>query len=138
MRAIGYPVQRFKLLAFTIAGGLAGVAGALYALFNAYVSTDILHWQQSGDAMIMVVLGGSGTVIGPAVGAGIFLLLKTVISAHNEYWALWVGAIFIVCVMFLREGIWGYIVRRLGNRTIRSRDARAPSAPTAEAKNDIA
>ncbi|WP_246279300.1 branched-chain amino acid ABC transporter permease [Paraburkholderia ultramafica] len=134
MRAIGYPVQRFKLLAFTIAGGLAGVGGALYALFNAYVSSDILHWQQSGDAMIMVVLGGSGTVIGPAVGAGIFLLLKTVISSHNEYWALWVGAIFIVCVMFLREGVWGYIAGRLGNRTIRSRIARARSAPTAEAR----
>jgi len=134
MRAIGYPVQRFKLLAFTIAGGLAGVAGALYAFFNAYVSTDILHWQQSGDAMIMVVLGGTGTVVGPAVGAGIFLLLKTVISSHNEYWALWVGAIFIACVMFLKEGIWGFVSGRLRNHSRRPRATQAPAVPTAEAK----
>ncbi|MDT8843623.1 branched-chain amino acid ABC transporter permease [Paraburkholderia fungorum] len=117
MRAIGYPVARFKLLAFTIAGALAGVAGALYALFNGYVSTDILNWQASGDVMIMVVLGGIGTVIGPAVGAAIFILLKTVISSHSEYWAFWVGAIFIACVMFLREGIWGYF-QHWFNRTV--------------------
>jgi len=141
MRAIGYPVRRFKLLAFMIAGGLAGVAGGLYAFLNAYVSTDILHWQQSGDAMIMVVLGGSGTVIGPVVGAGIFLLLKTVISSHNEYWAFWVGAIFIFCVMFLREGAWGFIIGRLANLGEPSRkEAGSASAASqiSEVKNDIA
>lgn len=124
MRAIGYPVQRFKLTAFTIAGALAGVAGALYALFNAYVSTDILHWHLSGDAMIMVILGGSGTVIGPAIGAGLFLLLKNFISSYNEYWAFWVGTIFILSVMFLREGAWGFIVG-LVQRLTRERTASA-------------
>lgn len=113
MRAIGYPVQRFKLIAFTIAGGLAGIGGALYALFNAYVSTDILHWHLSGDAMIMVILGGSGTVFGSAVGAALFLLLKNFISSYNEYWAFWVGIIFIFCVMFLREGVWGLIMKKV-------------------------
>jgi branched-chain amino acid transport system permease protein len=112
MRAIGYPVQRFKLIAFTISGGLAGVGGALYAMFNAFVSSDILHWQLSGDAMIMVVLGGGGTVFGPAVGAAIFLLLKNFISSYNEYWALWVGVAFILCVMFLRQGVWGALTGR--------------------------
>ena len=113
MRAIGYPVQRFKLIAFTIAGALAGVGGGLYAFFNAYVSTDILHWALSGDAIIMVVLGGSSTIIGPALGAGIFLLLKNIVSSHNEYWQLWVGVIFIGSVMFLREGVWGFVSSRL-------------------------
>lgn len=112
MRAIGYPVQRFKLLAFTIAGFLAGVGGALYALFNAYVSTDILHWHLSGDVMIMVILGGSGTVLGPAVGAALFLLLKNFIGSYNEYWSFWVGTVFILCVMFMREGVWGYLAAR--------------------------
>ncbi len=111
MRAIGYPVQRFKLLAFTIAGGLAGIGGSLYALFNSYVSTDILHWHLSGDAMVMVILGGSGTVFGPVVGAALFLLLKNFISSYNEYWAFWVGIIFIFCVMFLREGVWGLVMK---------------------------
>ena len=110
MRAIGYPVQRFKFLAFTIAGTLAGVAGALYAFFNAFVSTDILHWALSGDAIIMVVLGGSATVFGPAVGAAIFLLLKNIVSSQNEYWMLWIGATFILSVMFLRQGVWGFVV----------------------------
>ncbi|MDH0686343.1 branched-chain amino acid ABC transporter permease [Achromobacter animicus] len=134
MRAIGYPVQRFKLLAFTIAGALAGVGGGLYALFNAYVSTDILHWQQSGDAMIMVVLGGGGTVIGPAIGAGIFLLLKNLVSSHIDYWAFWVGIIFILCVMFLREGIWGFVVHRVSRRASPKAPAQAPAASTSEAK----
>lgn len=110
MRAIGYPVQRFKFLAFTIAGTLAGVGGALYAFFNAFVSTDILHWALSGDAIIMVVLGGSATVFGPAVGAAIFLLLKNIVSSHNEYWMLWIGSTFILSVMFLRQGVWSFLV----------------------------
>jgi branched-chain amino acid transport system permease protein len=113
MRAAGYPVQRFKLLAFTIAGALAGVGGGLYALQNAYVSSDILHWSLSGDAIIMVILGGSGTIIGPAIGAAVFLLLKNVVSSHTEYWLLWVGIIFILCVMFLPQGVWGWARGRL-------------------------
>lgn len=130
MRAIGYPVQRFKFIAFTIAGTLAGVAGALYAFFNAYVSTDILHWALSGDAIIMVVLGGSGTVIGPAIGAGIFLALKNIVSSHNEYWMLWIGIIFILSVMFLREGIWGFVVNRANSLANRGR-----STPDPDSKN---
>ena len=113
MRAIGYPVQRFKLIAFTIAGALAGVGGALYAFFNAFVSSDILHWSLSGDGIIMVVLGGSGTIVGPVVGAAIFLLLKNVVSSHTPYWALCIGVIFIFSVMFLREGIWGLIGKNI-------------------------
>ena len=116
MRAAGYPVQRFKLLAFTLAGALAGVGGGLYALQNAYVSSDILHWSLSGDAIIMVILGGSGTIIGPAIGAAVFLLLKNVVSSHTEYWLLWVGTIFILCVMFLPQGIWGWARARLARR----------------------
>jgi len=112
MRAAGYPVQRFKLVAFTLAGALAGVGGGLYALQNAYVSSDILHWSLSGDAIIMVILGGTGTIVGPAIGAAVFLLLKNVVSSHTEYWLLWVGIIFILCVMFLPQGIWGWVRQR--------------------------
>jgi len=112
MRAAGYPVQRFKLLSFTIAGTLAGVGGALYALQNAFVSSDILHWSLSGDAIIMVILGGSGTIVGPAIGAAFFLLLKNVLSSHTDYWLLWVGIIFILCVMFLPQGVWGWLRAR--------------------------
>ena len=106
MHAAGYPVQRFKLISFTLAGALAGVGGGLYALHNAYVSSDILHWSLSGDAIIMVILGGTGTIIGPIIGAGAFLLLKNVVSSHTDYWLLCVGTIFILCVVFLPQGIW--------------------------------
>ena len=116
MSAAGYPVQRFKLVAFTLAGALAGVGGGLYALQNAFVSSDILHWALSGDAIIMVILGGTGTIIGPVFGAAAFLLLKNVLSSHTEYWLLWVGTIFILCVMFLRQGVWGWLVARLPGR----------------------
>lgn len=113
MRAIGYPVQRFKLLAFVIAGAIAGFGGALYAFFTAFVASDVLHWSQSGDAIMMVILGGAGTIAGPAIGAAIFLLLKNFVSSHFEYWALVVGIVFILCVMFLREGVWGFAINRL-------------------------
>lgn len=111
MRTIGYPVQRFKLISFIIGGALAGFAGTMYAFFNAFVSSDILHWALSGDAIMMVILGGTGTIFGPVVGAGVFLLLKNFVSSHHEYWMLWVGLVFILCVMFLREGVWGLLIR---------------------------
>jgi branched-chain amino acid transport system permease protein len=114
MRAVGYPVQRFKLVAFTLAGALAGVGGGLYALQNAFVSSDILHWSLSGDAIIMVILGGTGTIIGPAIGAAVFLLLKNVVSSHTDYWLMWVGIVFILCVLFLRQGVWGWLRARVG------------------------
>lgn len=113
MRAIGYPVQRFKLIAFVIAGALAGFGGGLYAFFTAFVASDVLHWSLSGDAIVMVILGGAGTVGGPAVGAAVFLLLKNFVSSHFDYWMMVVGIVFILCVMFLRQGLWGYAVNRL-------------------------
>lgn len=118
MRAIGYPVQRIKLIAFVIAGAFAGLGGALYAFFNAFVSSDILHWVLSGDAVLMVILGGAGTITGPVLGAGIFLMLKHVISSHTDYWMLWVGVVFIACVMFMRQGIWGLFLQH-GPRWLR-------------------
>jgi branched-chain amino acid transport system permease protein len=113
MRAIGYPVQRIKLVAFTLAGTFAGIGGGLYAFFNAFVSSDILHWVLSGDAVLMVILGGAGTITGSVIGAGIFLTLKHVISSMTTYWMLWVGVIFIACVMFMRQGVWGLVLQLL-------------------------
>jgi branched-chain amino acid transport system permease protein len=112
MRTIGYPVQRFKLIAFVIGGTVAGLGGALYAFFNGFVSSDLLHWVLSGDAIIMVILGGTGTIVGPVIGAAVFLLLKNFVSSHHEYWMMWIGITFILCVMFLRQGIWGVLARR--------------------------
>lgn len=133
MRAIGYPVQRFKFIAFVIAGTLGGVGGGLYAFFNAYVSTDILHWSLSGDAIVMVVLGGSGTVIGPAVGAAIFMLLKNVVSSRTDLWQFWVGVIFIFSVMYLRQGVWGTIAQKVPEWWRRRQVRRAVAAGSSAA-----
>lgn len=107
MQAIGYPVQAYKLLSFVIAGAFAGFAGGLYAIFNTYISPEAVYWTASGDILIMVMLGGAGTLIGPAIGTALFLLMKNVVSSYSEHWLLIIGVIFIACVMFFPGGIWG-------------------------------
>jgi branched-chain amino acid transport system permease protein len=107
MLAIGYPTRGYKLLSFTIAGAFAGLAGGLYAIFNSFISPDAIYWTASGDILIMTMLGGAGTLIGPAIGAGVFLLMKNVVSSYSDHWLAIIGIIFIGCVMFFPGGIWG-------------------------------
>jgi branched-chain amino acid transport system permease protein len=107
MQAIGYPTRVYKLLSFTIAGAVAGLAGGLYAIFNGFISSDALYWTASGDILIMTMLGGAGTLIGPALGTAIFLLMKNVVSSYSEHWLAIIGLTFICCVMFFPGGIWG-------------------------------
>ena len=114
MRAMGYSTRRVRWLAFILAGFFAGVAGALYALFNGFISPDALSWGMSGMLLLMVVLGGAGSLFGPAIGAAVFLLMKHFISSHTQHWLLVVGVVFIGCVMFFRQGIWGMLRRRAG------------------------
>jgi branched-chain amino acid transport system permease protein len=111
MRAIGYRVQSFKLLAFVIAGTIAGFAGTLYAFFNAFVSPEVLSWHLSGDGIVMVILGGAGSIVGPVIGSAAFLSLRNVVSGFNEYWLLWVGVSFVACVLFMPKGLWGLAVK---------------------------
>ena len=85
----------------------AGLAGGLYAIFNSFISPDAIYWTSSGDILIMTMLGGAGTLIGPAIGTGVFLLLKNVASSYSEHWLMIIGVIFIACVMFFPGGIWG-------------------------------
>jgi branched-chain amino acid transport system permease protein len=115
MLAIGYPTRAYKLLAFTIAGAIAGLAGGLYAIYNGFISTDAMYWTASGDILIMTMLGGAGTLIGPAIGAGVFLLMKNVVSSYSEHWLAIIGVTFVCCVMFFPGGIWGTLQNlRLG------------------------
>jgi len=107
MLAIGYQTTAYKLLSFTIAGAFAGLAGGLYAIFNSFISPDAIYWTSSGDILIMTMLGGAGTLIGPAIGAAVFLLMKNVVSSYSEHWLAIVGVTFICCVLFFPGGIWG-------------------------------
>jgi branched-chain amino acid transport system permease protein len=107
MMAVGYPTRAYKLLSFTIAGAIAGLAGGLYAIFNGFISSDAIYWTASGDILIMTMLGGAGTLVGPAIGTALFLLMKNVVSSYSEHWLSIIGAIFICCVMFFSGGLWG-------------------------------
>jgi branched-chain amino acid transport system permease protein len=112
MRAAGYATQRYKLLSFVIAGCLGAIAGALFAMHNGFVSPAVLFWMLSGEGMIMVVLGGTGTLVGPMIGAAVYLLLKHFVSLHSTHWELLVGATFIACVLFFKQGIYGWLRER--------------------------
>jgi branched-chain amino acid transport system permease protein len=116
MAAIGYSTRAYKLLSFTIAGALAGLAGGLYAIFNGFISSDAAYWTASGDILIMTMLGGAGTLIGPAIGAAVFLAMKNVVSSYSEHWLAVIGIIFICCVMFFPGGLW-----RAGQQLVVSR-----------------
>jgi branched-chain amino acid transport system permease protein len=107
MLAIGFNTRAYKLISFTIAGAFAGLAGGLYAVFNSFISPDAIYWTSSGDILIMTMLGGAGTLIGPAIGAGVFLLMKNVVSSYSDHWLAIIGAVFICCVLFFPGGIWG-------------------------------
>jgi branched-chain amino acid transport system permease protein len=107
MLAIGYPTRTYKLLSFVIAGALAGFAGGIYIIFNSFISPDQIYWTASGDILIMVMLGGAGTLIGPVIGTGLFLLMKNVVSSYSQHWLLIIGVIFICFVLFFPSGIWG-------------------------------
>jgi ABC-type branched-subunit amino acid transport system permease subunit len=107
MMAIGYPTRAYKLLSFTIAGAIAGLAGGLYAIFNGFISADAVYWTASGDILIMTMLGGAGTLIGPALGAATVLLMKNVVSSYSDHWLAIIGITFICCVMFFPGGLWG-------------------------------
>jgi branched-chain amino acid transport system permease protein len=109
MIAIGYPTRAYKLISFTIAGALAGLSGGLYAIFNGFISSDSVYWTASGDILIMTMLGGAGTLIGPAIGTAIFLLMKNVVSSYSAHWLAIIGGTFVCCVMFFPGGVWGIV-----------------------------
>jgi branched-chain amino acid transport system permease protein len=116
MEAVGYPVQRYKLLAFVIAGTVAGVAGALYAQLNGYISPDAFFWTTSGEALLMVIIGGTGTLGGAVLGAAAFILLQSMVSTYTERWMLILGLTFILFVLFAPGGIVGALRGRIGLR----------------------
>ena len=111
MRAIGYPTRSYKLASFIIAGSFAGFAGGLYAIYNGFISPDAMYWSSSGDVLIMVMLGGTGTLLGPSIGAAIVLLLKNIVSAYSTHWPLIIGVVFIACVRYFPGGLWGALSR---------------------------
>jgi branched-chain amino acid transport system permease protein len=105
--SLGYNTRLYKIAVVAISYALGGLAGALYAPFAGFANTELLFWLLSGQVLIMVIVGGSGTLIGPILGAAFFLLLEHQLSSYTEAWALFFGIVFIGFILFAPQGIWG-------------------------------
>jgi len=109
MNALGYNIRIYKLLAYTLSGALAGIAGSLYSYYNLYVTPDLSGWTFSGQVMLMVIIGGVGTLFGPAIGAGVFIFLQNFISSYTERWPLIMGVVLVILVLIGKGGILHWI-----------------------------
>jgi branched-chain amino acid transport system permease protein len=109
MAAIGIETYRYKLAAFTLAGAGAGLAGALDANLLRFVSPDLLHWSNSGDMMVMVVVGGAGSLFGPVLGAALMIALQSFLSQWTEHWMIVLGPFLVLFILGIRRGVWGLL-----------------------------
>jgi len=118
MAALGFDVARYKLVAFTLAGSLAALAGALLANQSSFVSPSLLQWSQSGMLLIMVILGGVGHIFGGFVGAVVFLSLEEILLDYTDYWQFWLGAVLLMVVLLLPNGIMSMmrVLRKKGGQ----------------------
>jgi branched-chain amino acid transport system permease protein len=112
MAAIGFPVYRFKLLAFVLAGALAGLAGALLAHQGGFVSPSMMQWSESGMLMVMVILGGVGHLYGGLVGAVVFLALEELLSSYTIHWQFGLGAVLLAVVLLAPNGLLSLRLKR--------------------------
>jgi branched-chain amino acid transport system permease protein len=112
MQAIGFPTFRYRLVCFVIAGALCGLAGALLANHTNFISPALMHWTRSGDLIVMVVLGGLGSLFGPLIGAAAFLVLEEGLSRLTEYPALILGPLLLLVAIYVNGGIEGLVEGR--------------------------
>ena len=106
-RAIGFSPYPYRLTAFVIAGAMCGLAGALYANHTNYITPGLMSWQQSGDIMFMVILGGMASTAGPVLGAFVLLLVEDLLSGWTQHWQVILGPLLILSVIFFRRGLAG-------------------------------
>ena len=117
MQAIGFPTFRYKLTAFVISGAVCGIAGALLANLTEFVTPEFMHWFRSGEIMVMVLVGGMGSLFGPAFGAAAYLLfeewvpdvMELVIEGSGQHWHFIFGPLLVILVLFAKQGLWGLI-----------------------------
>jgi branched-chain amino acid transport system permease protein len=111
-KSCGYETSNVRWMAFVVSGAISGLAGGLYALYLHFVGIDTLYWITSGQVVMITLLGGMGSFIGPFIGAGVFLFLEDVLSALTANWMIFLGTIFVLCVLFFPSGIWGTVKER--------------------------
>lgn len=126
MRALGLAVWRYKAAAFAFSGALAGLAGTIAAQQTMFVSPQMMNWMTSGEALVVVILGGLGTLVGPAVGAVLIVFLEHELSALTRYWHMIIGVILVLVVVMGNRGLYGQIEYMISQR-------KRPAKPTASA-----
>jgi branched-chain amino acid transport system permease protein len=131
---IGLNVYLIRLVAFVIAGFLAGVAGALFALFGRYASATYMFYEVSGEAVVWTIVGGAGTLLGPLVGTSLFILVREIVSTHWEHHALIVGVVAILAVIFAPRGLIGLWRDGLAGLTARAASDTVAIEPAKEPK----
>lgn len=111
-QTVGINVYRTRLVAFVISGAITGLAGALYADLNRFVSPTMFSWHTSGEIMIFIILGGVARLFGPIVGAATYIILEHLLGGISQYWQIYLGAILLFIVLFAKGGIIGAISRK--------------------------
>jgi len=109
MQAIGFPTMKYRLAAFVIAGLVCGLAGFLLGNLTEFLTPEYMHWFRSGELMIMVMVGGMGTLFGPLFGAFAYLMVEDFLANFTEYWQFYFGPMLIILVLFAKQGLWGML-----------------------------
>jgi branched-chain amino acid transport system permease protein len=113
---LGVSTRALRLAAFTVAGGIAGLGGALMALYVGGAYPDFVYWTKSAEPIFMVLVGGMNTLVGPLVGAAVLVSLTTFITQYTSLWGLVLGTILVVFTLFLKVGIFDFVVARRAGR----------------------
>jgi branched-chain amino acid transport system permease protein len=111
MRVLGFPVLRYRTAAYVLSGCICAIAGLLLANLTRFTSPAYMFWTVSGELIVMVMLGGIATVLGPLVGAAVFVILETVLAGYTQHWMLILGPIVVLIALLAKRGLYGFLVR---------------------------
>jgi branched-chain amino acid transport system permease protein len=111
MRVLGFPVLRYQVAAYVVSGCICGVAGLLLANLTKFATPAYMFWTVSGDLIVMVMLGGIATIVGPVLGAAVYVILESVLAAYTQHWMLILGPIIVLIALLARRGLYGFVSR---------------------------